>query len=181
MLIRKTVFIKEVITADERPAPNHPITRAAALCVVQNPFAGTDQSDLTPLFELGARLGENLSPQVAQMLAGEPVSYGKAAIVGAAGVMEHGAAMIHPRLGKPMRAAVGGGDALIASNVKVGAPGVPIDIPLGHKDNAWSFDHIDTLTLSIADAPRAGEIVLCIALSDGPRAHARVGKGPAPS
>ena len=86
--------------------------------------------------------------------------------------------MIHPKLGKPMRAAVGGGKALIPSNAKVAAMGTPIDVPLGHKDEAWSFDHFDTMTVMVADAPRADEIAMCMAVSDGPRTNPRVGKGP---
>ena len=92
--------------------------------------------------------------------------------------MEHGGALIHPKLGKPMRAAVGGGEALIPSNCKIAAVGVPIDIPLGHKDKAWSFDHFDTMTIMVADAPRPNEIVLCIAVADGGRPLPRVGSGP---
>jgi hypothetical protein len=112
------------------------------------------------------------------MLAGPPVCYGKAALVGASGAMEHGAAVLHPKLGKPVREAVGGGKSLMPSNHKVAALGGCIDLPLGHKDEAWSFDHIDTMTLCFPDAPRADEIVLCIGLSDGTRVHPRVGKGP---
>ena len=134
--------------------------------------------DLSSLFDLGGELGERLMGEAVAMLAGPPVSYGKAAIVGIAGDMEHGGAMLHPKLGKPMRAAVGGGKSLIPSNVKIGTVGVPIDIPLGHKDEAWSFDHFDTLTLMIADAPRPDEIVVCMAVSDGARPHPRVGSGP---
>jgi len=111
-------------------------------------------------------------------LAGTPVSYGKAAIVGVAGDLEHGGAMIHPKLGKPMRAAVGGGKALIPSNAKVASVGSSIDIPLGHKDEAWSFDHFDTITVSVGDAPRPDEIVLCMCVADGSRPHPRVGSGP---
>ncbi len=113
-----------------------------------------------------------------KMLSGSPVSYGKAAIVGLAGDMEHGGAMIHPKLGKPMRSAVGGGKALIPSNAKVAGAGESIDLPLGHKDEAWSFDHFDTMTVMVADAPRPDEIVLCMAVSDGSRPHPRVGSGP---
>ena len=112
------------------------------------------------------------------MLGGPAVSYGKAAIVGTAGDLEHGGAMIHPKLGKPMRRAVGGGEALIPSNAKVAPPGTPIDLPLGHTDVAWSFDHFDTIPVMIADAPRADEIVLCMAVADGGRPHPRVGSGP---
>ena len=99
-------------------------------------------------------------------------------LVGLSGDVEHGGAMIHPKLGKPMRAAVGGGKALIPSNVKVCAAGTPIDLPLGHKDEAWSFDHFDTVTIMIPDSPRPDEIVLCMAVADGGRPHPRVGTGP---
>lgn len=178
MNIRKTVFIKETITTDEMGRPCTPIIRAAAMAIVQNPFAGEDQEDLSQLFEIGARLGESLTNDLVQMLSKQPVSYGKAALVGSSGVMEHGAAVLHPRLGKPVRAAVGGGKALMPSNHKVGSLGEKIDLPLGHKDEPWSFDYIDTMTLWVPDAPRANEIVLCIGVSDGTRAHPRVGKGP---
>lgn len=178
MNVRKTMNIKETITADGVGKACQPITRVVALAVIRNPFAGRDVEDLSPLFDIGGRLGEQLMGDAVKLLAAAPVSYGKAAIVGVAGDLEHGAAMIHPKLGKPMRAAVGGGKALIPSNAKVAAAGVPIDLPLGHKDEAWSFDHFDTITVMIADAPRPDEIVLCMAVSDGPRPHPRVGKGP---
>lgn len=178
MNVRKTMNIKETITTDGVGKACQPITRVVALAVIRNPFAGRDVEDLSPLFDIGGRLGEQLMGDAVKLLAAAPVSYGKAAIVGVAGDLEHGAAMIHPKLGKPMRAAVGGGKALIPSNAKVAAAGVPIDLPLGHKDEAWSFDHFDTITVMIADAPRPDEIVLCMAVSDGPRPHPRVGKGP---
>ncbi|MEM6311736.1 MAG: amino acid synthesis family protein [Pseudomonadota bacterium] len=178
MNIRKTVFIKETITTDEMGRSCTPIIRTAAMAIVQNPFAGEDQEDLSQLFEIGARLGDSLTNDLVQMLSKSPICYGKAALVGSSGAMEHGAAMLHPKLGKPVRAAVGGGKALMPSNHKVGSLGESIDLPLGHKDDPWSFDHIDTMTLSVPDAPRANEIVLCIGISDGTRAHPRVGKGP---
>lgn len=178
MDVRKTMKIKETINADGVGKACDPITRVVALAVIRNPFAGRYVEDLSPLFDMGRRLGEQLMDDAVKMLAGPPVSYGKAAIVGVAGDLEHGGAMIHPKLGKPMRAAVGGGKALIPSNAKVAAAGVPIDLPLGHKDEAWSFDHFDTITVMIADAPRPDEIVLCMAVSDGPRPHPRVGKVP---
>lgn len=178
MDVRKTMTIKETIEADGVGKACDPITRVVALAVIRNPFAGRYVEDLSPLFDFGGRLGEQLMVDAVKMLAGPPVSYGKAAIVGVAGDLEHGGAMIHPKLGKPMRAAVGGGKALIPSNAKVAAAGAPIDLPLGHKDEAWSFDHFDTITVMIADAPRPDEIVLCMAVSDGSRPHPRVGKGP---
>ena len=172
------MVIKETIEADAVGEACDPITRVVAVAVIRNPFAGDFVKDLSPLFDIGGQLGERLMGDAVKLLAGPPVSYGKAAIVGVAGDMEHGAAMIHPKLGKPMRAAVGGGKALIPANVKVAAMGAAIDLPLGHKDVAWSFDHIDTMTVMVADAPRPNEIVLCMAVSDGPRPHPRVGSGP---
>ena len=178
MDVRKTMIIKETIEADGFGKACDPITRVVVVAVIQNPFAGRFVDDLSPLFDVSGQLGERLMGDAVDMLAGSPVSYGKAAIVGVDGEMEHGGAVLHPKLGKPMRAAVGGGKALIPSNAKVAAAGVPIDLPLGHKDEAWSFDHFDTMTVMVADAPRPDEIVVCMAVSDGPRPHPRVGSGP---
>ena len=171
-------MIQETITADGFGESCDPITRVAAVAVVQNPLAGCFVEDLSPLFDIGGQLGELLMTRAVSMLVNSPVSYGKAAIIGVDGDMEHGGAMIHPKLGKPMRAAVGGGEALIPSNSKIAAIGVPIDIPLGHKDEAWSFDHFDTMTIMVADAPRPNEIVMCMAVADGGRPLPRVGSGP---
>ncbi|HIE20157.1 MAG TPA: amino acid synthesis family protein, partial [Rhodospirillales bacterium] len=154
MDVRKTMIIKETIEADGFGKACDPITRVVAVAVIQNPFAGRFVDDLSPLFDVSGQLGERLMGDAVDMLAGSPVSYGKAAIVGVDGEMEHGGAVLHPKLGKPMRAAVGGGKALIPSNAKVATAGVPIDLPLGHKDEAWSFDHFDTMTVMVADAPR---------------------------
>ena len=178
METRKTLLIREVIETDGMGKPCDPITRVAALAVLRNPFAGSFVEDLSPLFDMGGALGARLMGEAVAALNGAPVSYGKAALVGVDGDLEHGAAMIHPKLGKPMRAAVGGGKALIASNAKVGAVGAALDLPLGHKDEAWSFDHFDTMTVMVGDAPRPDEIVLCMAVADGGRPHPRVGNAP---
>ncbi len=178
MNVRKTLFLKEVIEADNVGKACSPITRVVAMTVFQNPFAGRFEEDLSPLFDISRALGERLMEDVVAQLAGPPVSYGKAAIVGVDGDLEHGGAVIHPKLGKPMRDAVGGGAALIASNAKVAALGSPIDMPLGHKDEAWSFNHFDTITVMVADAPRPDEIVLCMGVADGGRPHPRVGSAP---
>jgi len=106
------------------------------------------------------------------------VSYGKDAIVGVAGEMEHGGACVHPMLGKPMRAAIGGGKAVISSNVKVAVAGTALDVPLGHKDESWSFEHFDTITVSLADAPRPDEILVVMAIADGGRLRNRCGTEP---
>ncbi len=178
MEIRKTLLIRETIETDGMGKACDPIVRVAAIAVLRNPFAGKHVEDLSLLFDMGGALGERLMGEAVEALNGAPVSYGKAALVGVDGDLEQGGAMIHPKLGKPMRAAVGGGKALIASNAKVGAVGASIDLPLGHKDEAWSFDHFDTMTLMVGDAPRPDEIVLCMAVADGGRPHPRVGNAP---
>ena len=178
MKLRKTMIIKETTERDGSGKACDTITRVVAIAVIQNPFAGTFVEDLSPHFDISGKLGTRLMDDAVAMLGGPPVSYGKAAIVGVEGDIEHGGAVIHPKLGKPMRAAVGGGTALIPSNAKVAAIGTPIDLPLGHKDEAWSFDHFDTMTVMVADAPRADEIVLCMAVADGGRPHPRVGSAP---
>jgi len=178
MLIRKTMLILDRTETDEMGAPCAPLTRVVALAVLRNPFAGVDQDDLTDLFEYGGLLGAQLAKEAMVALDAQPVSYGKAAIVGANGAAEHGAALLHPRFGKPVRAVIGGGQALMPSTVKLGGLGCFIDLPLGHKDEAWSFDHIDTVSIAVPDAPCPNEIVVCVGMADGPRVLARVGKGP---
>ena len=172
---RKVIITSETIDRENGRKLDSPITRVAGMFVFPNPFAGKFEEDLSSLFELGREVGEQFAPKLAELCNNSVVSYGKAAIVGTAGEIEHGAACMHPKLGKPMRAAIGGGEAIIASNVKVGSPGVSIDVPLGHKDDAWSLDHCDTLTVSIPDAPRSDEIVIVIAFADGGRPFPRCG------
>lgn len=174
---RRIVTVIDTATADGLGQPCTPVTRAVTMAVFANPFAGQHVEDLAALFEIGGALGADLSARTAVLLPGPVVSYGKASIVGVAGDMEHGGAAIHPKLGAPMRAAVGGGAALIPSNVKIGGPGTVIDIPLGHKDEAWSFDHFDTISVMVPDAPRPDEIVLAIAMADGGRPLPRCGSG----
>ena len=132
--------------------------------------------ELLDLAEKNARAGVELTKKVADALQAPVLSYGKGAIVGTAGDIEHAAAIIHPRMGKPMRDAIGGGQAIIPSNVKVGAAGTSIDIPLGHKDDVWSFDEIDTVTVTMPGAPRPDEIVVVVALANGGRPRPRVAK-----
>jgi hypothetical protein len=176
--IRRSLLVRDTLTSEMSKAGARPIVRAAALAVISNPFAGRYVEDLTELFEAGRTLGEQLMDELVHQLLQSPVSYGKGAIVGVAGEFEHGGACIHPMLGKPMRAAVGGGKAVIPSNVKVAPAGTSLDVPLSHKDDPWSFDHFDTLTVSIPDAPRADEIVVVMAVADGGRLHPRCGQAP---
>ena len=177
MDIRKIVITSEEVLADAGDRLSRPVHRAAGIAVIKNPYAGRLVEDLTPLFEVGFELGTLLMKRVVDLLGGKAVSYGKAAIVGTLGEVEHGAAILHPKLGKPMREAVGGGEAIIPSNAKVAAAGTLIDIPLGNKDNVWSFDDFDTMTVGVSDAPRPDEIVVAMAVADAGRPRPRVGKG----
>jgi hypothetical protein len=177
MAIRKTQFVKETVHAEAgEPAPA-PIRRVAALAVIDNPVAGRYERDLSHLFDVGLRLGEELMPEAVRLLDGPALVYGKAAIVGVNGDLEHAAAVLHPKLGKPMRAAIGGGEAIIPSVTKVAAAGAFIDVPLANKDNPWSFDELDSITVALSDAPRPNEILVVMAIGTGGRPNPRVGKG----
>src|SRR5580693_507662 len=176
--IRKIITTRETVFSELGVEANRPITRAVGMAVIRNPFAGKYTEDLRPLFEAGAMLGERLMPELIKLLDGPAVSYGKGAIVGVQGEMEHGGACVHPMLGRPMRAAIGGGKAVIGSNVKVAAPGAGLDVPLGHKDEPWSFAHFDTVTVSIADSPRPYEILVAMVIADGGRLDNRCGTEP---
>ena len=176
--IRKLVTTREVIYSELGVTAARPVIRAIGLAVIDNPFAGKFAENLRPLFEAGAELGERLMPELVKLLDRPAVSYGKGAIVGVQGEMEHGGACVHPMLGKPMRAAIGGGKAVISSNVKVAPPGAFLDVPLGHKDDSWSFAHFDTVTVSIADSPRPHEILVALVIADGGRLNNRCGTEP---
>jgi hypothetical protein len=176
--IRKILFVQERVLTEAGHAASEPVTRVAGMAVLKNPFAGAGHvADLSALFEIGKSLGERIMPEAVRLLGGAPLAYGKAAIVGVNGDQEHGAAVIHPKLGAPMRAALGGGEAIICSNVKVASAGACVDVPLAHKDNIWAFDYLDTMTVMVADAPRPDEIVVVMVASTGGRANPRIGKG----
>jgi hypothetical protein len=176
MDVRRVWTCKDVVFAEGGLPALKPVTRVAACAVVANPFADKPRDDLSDLVVLGAELGELLINEAKAQLQGPAISYGKAAIVGTSGDIEHAAAILHPRMGKPMREAIGGGQAIIPSNVKIGTVGSAIDIPLGHKDDVWSFDQIDTLSVMVPNAPRPDEIVVIVALADGGRPRPRVAK-----
>src|SRR5580700_33070 len=146
--IRKTITLRETVFSELGVEAARPVTRAVGMAVIRNPFAGQFVEDLQPLFEAGAMIGERLMPELVKLLDGLAVWYGKGALIGVNGEMERGGACVHPMLGKPMRAAIGGGKAVISSNVKVTAAGANLDVPLGHKDDSWSFSHFDTITVS---------------------------------
>jgi hypothetical protein len=176
MDIRRLLVVKETVHAEGGLPAIEPVMRVAACAVIGNPLAGQPTDDLGALIPLGAELGELLVQECLAQLPRPAMAYGKAAIIGVDGDIEHGAAILHPRMGKPMREAIGGGAAIIPSNVKVAVAGASIDVPLGHKDDVWSFDHIDTMTLMVAGAPRPQEMVVIVVLSDGGRPRPRVDK-----
>jgi hypothetical protein len=176
--IRKIVtFVEETRTEMGRPV-NPPTRRAAAAAVIENPFAGKYVEDLTELMEIGEELGALLTQRAVAAL-GIPgpsaESYGKAAAVGENGELEHAAAILHPKLGTPVRKTLGKGAALIPSSKKRGGPGVALDIPLGHKDAAFVRSHFDGMEIRVNDAPRANEILVAIAVTDSGRPLPRVG------
>ncbi|HEY7687392.1 MAG TPA: amino acid synthesis family protein, partial [Dongiaceae bacterium] len=143
-----------------------------------NPYAGQFVADLKPLMDVGEELGALLTKRCVEALGipgGKAESYGKAAIVGENGELEHAAAILHPQMGKPVRAVLEKGAALIPSAKKRGGPGTPIDVPLGHKDAAFVRSHFDAVEVRIADAPRANEILVAIAVTDSGRPLPRVG------
>lgn len=155
-----------------------PTRKATAMAVIANPFAGQYQEDLSLLMEIGAELGDILGRQAVAALGIDPPdaqSYGKAAIVGSQGELEHAAAILHPKLGAPLRNAVEKGAALVPSVKKMGDLGSAIDVPLGHKDAAYVRSHFDGMEVRVSDAPRADEIVVCVAVTDSGRPLPRVG------
>jgi hypothetical protein len=176
--IRKIVTIVEETRAEMGRPVAPPTRRAAAMAVIENPFAGRYAEDLSDLIAIGEELGGLLAQRVVAALGieGSAVeSYGKAAAVGENGELEHAAAILHPRLGAPVRAALGRGAALIPSSKKRGGLGVPLDIPLAHKDAAYVRSHFDGMEVRVPDAPRADEIVVAVAVTDGGRPLPRVG------
>jgi amino acid synthesis protein len=176
--IRKiATFVEETRSEMGRPI-DPPTRRAAAVAVIENPYAGKYVEDLSELMTIGEELGELLTLRAVAAL-GIPTpgveSYGKAAAVGENGEIEHAAAILHPKLGAPVRRVLGKGAALIPSSKKRGGMGVALDIPLGHKDAAFVRSHFDGMEVRINDAPRADEIVVAVAVTDSGRPLARVG------
>jgi hypothetical protein len=177
-MIRKIVtFVEE--THREAGKTVEPATRrAAAVAVIENPFAGRYVEDLSELIEIGEELGALLTERAVAALGisgPSAESYGKAAAVGENGELEHAAAVLHPKLGTPVRRVLGKGAALIPSSKKRGGMGVTLDIPLGHKDAAYVRSHFDGMEIRVNDAPRANEILVAIAVTDSGRPLARVG------
>ena len=176
--VRKILTVVEETHADGTVRLDTPTRKSAAAAVFTNPFAGKYQEDLSLLIQWSEELGELLTKKAVAALGLAPDnvhSYGKGAIVGTNGELEHCAAIMHPTLGKPMRANVGGGKALIPSAKKLGYPGVAIDVPLGVKDAAFVRSHFDAMEVRVPDAPREDELILVVVITDSGRPAARVG------
>ena len=176
--IRKIIVQVDEIRIEMGRSVSPPARKALAMAVIENPFAGQYTENLDALIAIGEELGALLGQRCVEALGIEPGqahSYGKAAIVGEAGELEHAAAILHPKLGAPVRIAVEKGAALVPSSKKMGAMGATIDVPLGHKDAAYVRSHFDAIEARVTDAPRANEIVVCVAVTDSGRPNPRVG------
>ena len=176
--IRKIVVTVEETHREMGREIAPPTRKAAAIAIIANPFAGRYQEDLSELMEIGAELGALLGARCVAALGIGPAqaeSYGKAAMVGENGELEHAAAILHPKLGAPLRVAVEKGAALVPSSKKMGGPGQVLDIPLGHKDAAYVRSHFDAMEVQLSDAPRANEIMVAVAVTDSGRPLPRVG------
>lgn len=176
--IRKIIVQTDEVRVEMGREVNPPVRKALAMAVIENPCAGRYVENLDELTAIGEELGALLGARCVQALGIEPGqahSYGKAAIVGEAGELEHAAAILHPKLGAPLRVAVEKGAALVPSSKKMGGLGTAIDVPLGHKDAAYVRSHFDAMEARVADAPRAHEIVVAIVVTDSGRPLARIG------
>jgi hypothetical protein len=177
-MIRKLLTVVEETHHEAGQAVTPPTRKAAAIAVIRNPYAHRPADDLSELINIGEELGGLLGRRAVAALGISPAeaqSYGKAAIVGEDGELEHAAAILHPKLGAPLRAAVHKGAALVPSAKKRGTLGTPIDVPLGHKDAAYVRSHFDAMEIRVPDAPRRDEIVVAVVVTDSGRPLPRIG------
>ncbi len=177
--LRKLVVQLEEIHAEIGRPVDPPARKVVVAAVVKNPYAGRYVEDLSPLYELGAELGDLLGRRGVQALGVEPdavQSYGKGAIVGLDGEIEHAAAILHPKFGAPVRRAVHKGEAIIPGSKKMGGPGSLIVMPVTNKNDIWNFDDMDGAEIAIADAPHPDEMLVALVLAIGGRPLHRVRK-----
>lgn len=177
VVIRKKLTLVEEIFHEGGPSASKPLRRAAALAVVHNPFAGSYVANIEGFMDDLKPLGLEMARRLVAALGGDAKlveGYGKGAIVGSAGEIEHGA-LWHVPGGYGMREVLGGANAIVASTKKVGGPGTRLDVPITHINASYVRSHFDAMEVGINDAPRADEILLAIVMTTGPRVHARVG------
>lgn len=177
--VRKLVTQVEEIHSEMGQPLAQPSRKAIAAAVITNPYAGRFEQDLSPLYDLGAEVGEILAQRALQALGVAPEevqAYGKGAIVGLDGEIEHAAAILHPKFGAPVRAVVHHGNDIIPGTKKMGGAGSLIVMPVTNKDDIWQFDDMDAAEIAIGDAPRADEMLIALVLATGGRPLHRVGK-----
>ena len=175
--VRKKAIIVEEIFHEGGPTTSTPHRRAATLAVIHNPYAGKYVEKIESFMDDLKPLGTQMAHDLVKALGGDPKiveGYGKGAIVGAAGELEHGA-LWHVPGGYAMREVLGDAKAIVASTKKVGGPGTRLDIPVTHINASYVRSHFDAMEVGINDAPRADEILLALVMTTGPRVHARVG------
>lgn len=175
--VRKRLSVVEEIFHEGGPIAAKPLYRAAALAVIHNPFAGKYVEEIAGFMDDLKPLGREMAQSLIAALGGNPQvveGFGKGAIVGSAGELEHGA-LWHVPGGYAMRQLLGDAKAIVASTKKVGGPGTRLDIPITHINASYVRSHFDAMEVGISDAPRADEIVLALVMTTGPRVHARVG------
>jgi hypothetical protein len=174
--VRKRVTVVEEIFHEGGPVAAKPYRRGAILAVIKNPFAGRYVEDIVGFSDDLKPLGLELAEALIYALGGKEniEGYGKGAIVGAAGEVEHGA-LWHAPGGYAMREALGGALAIVPSAKKVAGVGAKLDVPITHKDASYVRSHFDAIEVGIADAPRADEILLALAMTAGARVHNRAG------
>ena len=175
--IRKFVTVVEEILHEGGPPPAVPRRRAAVAAVVENPFAGRYVQEIAGLMDDLKPLGIEMARRLVDALGGDPKAidgYGKGAIVGEAGELEHGA-LWHMPGGYAMRELLGNAKAIVPSAKKVGGLGSRLDVPITHINASYVRSHFDAFEIGIADAPRSREIVFVLVMTTGTRVHARVG------
>jgi hypothetical protein len=175
--IRKFLVSVEDVFHEGGPVAATPQRRGAVLAVIQNPYAGTYHENIQPFMDDLKPLGLQMAQKLLAALGGDPKSiegYGKGAIVGEAGELEH-AALWHAPGGYAMRDVLGGAKAIVPSTKKVGGPGTRLDIPVTHINASYVRSHFDAIEVGLADAPKAGEMLVALVMTTGPRVHARAG------
>jgi hypothetical protein len=176
MQIKRTLAFIDDIAIEAGHAVDPPLRKVAVVAVIDNPFAGKFEQDLSPLTKASEEIGRQISKMAMALLSPhKPESYGKGAIIGMNGEQEHGVAMLTTVFGNVMREAAGGGKAWVSSMTKRAAPGGSIDIPLAHKDALYVRSHYDGITITLNDAPLSDEIALICAFASRGRPHHRVG------
>ncbi|MGB7601339.1 MAG: amino acid synthesis family protein [Candidatus Sulfotelmatobacter sp.] len=175
--VRKNLLMLEEIFHEGGPVAQKPLKRVAALAVIRNPYAGAYVEKIEAFMDDLKPLGLEMAHKMLVALGGDPKlveGYGKGAIVGSAGEIEHGA-LWHAPGGYAMREVLGGAKAIVASTKKVGGPGARLDVPITHVNASYVRSHFDAMEIGVTDAPRADEILLALVMTTGPRIHARSG------